>query len=75
MTKYSDVLMIRVATIVGLTDYTGNTDNLLAVCKMKPCRKMVCSLVLVVNHKEGCNPNMATAKKNYEIEFHVWGKS
>ena len=54
---------------------TRNTDNLLAVCKMKPCKKMVCSLVLVENHMEGCNPNMETTKKNYEIEFHVLGKS
>jgi hypothetical protein len=40
---------------------------------MKPCRKIVCSLVLVENHKEGCNPNLATTKMIYEIEFHVLG--
>jgi hypothetical protein len=37
--------------------------------------KMVCNLVLVENHKEGCTLNMATDKKNYEIESHVLGKS
>jgi hypothetical protein len=38
-------------------------------------RKMVSSLVLVENHKEGCTPNMETNKNNYEIESHVLGKS
>ena len=40
---------------------------------MKPCRKIVCNLVLVKNHKEGCNPNLDTTKMIYEIEFHVLG--
>jgi hypothetical protein len=35
---------------------------------------MVCSLVPVENHKDGCIHNMATTKMNYEIEFHVLGK-
>ena len=36
--------------------------------------KMVCSLVPMENHKDGCIHNMATTKMNYEIEFHVLGK-
>jgi hypothetical protein len=36
--------------------------------------KMVCSLVHVENHKDGCIHNMATSKMNYEIEFHVLEK-
>jgi hypothetical protein len=35
---------------------------------------MVYNLVLVENHKDGCIHNMATTKKNYEIEFHVLGE-
>ena len=50
-----------------------NTDKLLAVCKMKSCRKIVCSLVPVENHKDGCIHNMAIAKMNHEIECHVLG--
>jgi hypothetical protein len=40
---------------------------------MKSCRKIVCSLMPVENHKDGCIHNVATTKMNHEIECHVLG--
>ena len=40
---------------------------------MKPCKKIVCILVPVENHKDGYIHNMETTKMNDEIEFHVLG--
>jgi hypothetical protein len=40
---------------------------------MKSCRKIVCSLMPVENHKDGCIHNVATTNINHEIECHVLG--
>ena len=37
--------------------------------------KVVFSMVLVEIHKEECIHIIATTMKNYEIEFHILGKS
>jgi hypothetical protein len=42
---------------------------------MKHCRKNGMQFGACGKPQEGCIPNMATTKKNYEIEFHVLGKS
>ena len=40
---------------------------------MKSCRKIVCSLMPMENHKDGFIDNVATTKMNHEIECHVLG--